>query len=156
MFSIDVRKSLISISRPKSFVHYTSFNMLLSRDFPFTADLILKLISKYQGDNHIDEDNLNEFKDNEKLECISCDELEKRLDKSFKVDVEFVQTIVKAKLKQSDLVRLAHFAIEIANEQSNKNRTNSDEESQATKDRQKKRKQDEPTVSFNMVVEVLF
>ena len=107
--------------------------MLLSRDFLFTADLILKLISKYQGDNHIDEDTLNEFKDNEKLECISCDQLEKRLDKRFKVDVEFVQTIFKTKLKQSDLVRLAHFAIEIANEQSNKKRTNSDEESQATR-----------------------
>lgn len=55
------------------------------------------------------------------------------MDKRFKVDVEFVQTIFKTKLKQSDLVRLAHFAIEIANEQSNKKRTNSDEESQATR-----------------------
>lgn len=114
--------------------------MLLTQDFKFSSDLVLKLISKFQEDCHVDEDELNSFKEDEHLESVSISELEKRLNKSFDLDLDFLQSITKTKFKQADLVKLAHFAISIANEQSKSVNSSSK--------KAKKRKADEPTVSF--------
>ena len=70
-----------------------------------------ELIALYQNllqrdeNNHVDED-----------ESKSSREWEKRLNKSFELDLDFLQSIMKTKLKQADFDRLAHLSISIANE----------------------------------------
>jgi hypothetical protein len=59
---------------------------------------------------------MNLFKEDENLDTLDKDELVRRLDKSFDMKLEKVRKILKKDLDQTDLVKLAHCAIEVANQ----------------------------------------
>lgn len=125
--------------------------MLLTSDLKFSPDLVLDLIAKFQKDDHVEDEDLNCFKEDENLESVSENELLKRLEKSFEINLGFIEAIVKNKLKHPDLVRLAHFAIQIANEHFAQKKTQkravpADKEKPDCP-KAKKQKSDEPTVS---------
>ena len=79
----------------------------------FTADMILELLENFNKDY---QGYLNSFKEGERLEYLSAEEISMRLHKSFEIDVDRVRAILKSEeaLSQSELVFLANFAIESA------------------------------------------
>ena len=87
---------------------------LLIGDVKFTADMILELLENFDKDY---QGVLNSFKEGERLECLSSEDISLRLNKSFEVDVDRVSAILKRDeaLSQSELVFLANSAIESAN-----------------------------------------
>ena len=86
---------------------------------------------------------MNCFKEDENLDTLDKDELERRLDKSFDIKLEKVGKILKKDLDQTDLVKLAHCAIEVANQKCGPQKRKHPELS-ATKSRGKT---DEPSLS---------
>lgn len=83
--------------------------------------MLLNLIIKFNSE-HPEE--LNFFNEAETLECLSVEVISIRLFKRFEIDIERVRKIVnKDSLSQSDLVSLAHFAIDIANGTTNTSHT---------------------------------
>ena len=87
---------------------------LWKMDVKFSADMLLKLIEKFNGEY---QEELNSFKDGEALELLRAEDLSTKLYKNFGVDVERVTSVLnKDALSQTDLASLAHFAIEITNE----------------------------------------
>ena len=67
----------------------------------------------YQDNEHFE--SLNCFKEDENLDTLDKDELARRLDTSFDIKLGKVRKIIKKDLDQTDLVQLAHCAIEVAN-----------------------------------------
>ena len=83
-------------------------------DVKFSADMLLKLIEKFNGEYS---EELNSFEEGEALELLSAQELSTKLYKNYGVDVERVRAVLnKDTLSQTDLVSLAYFATEITNE----------------------------------------
>jgi hypothetical protein len=80
------------------------------------------------------------------LDTFDKDELERRLDKSFDIKLKNGRKIQKKDLDQTDLVKLAHCAIEVANQKCGPQKRKHPESS-ATQSSSKKGKTDEPSVS---------
>ena len=114
-------------------------------DVKFSADMLLKLIEKFNGEYP---EELNSFKEGEALELLSAEDLSTKLYRNFGVDVERVRSVLnKDALSQTDLVSLAHFAIEISNETpSVKTRKRSGADADGTSNK-KKKQGEESTVS---------
>jgi hypothetical protein len=87
--------------------------MKLINDHPFDSEMLMDIIVMYQDIEHFE--TLNLFKEDENLDTLDKDELVRRLDKSFDMKLEKVRKILKKDLDQTDLVKLAHCAIEVAN-----------------------------------------
>ena len=86
---------------------------ILIRDVEFSSDMILELLENFDSDFP---DCLNSFNEGERLECLSSEDLSTRLQNSFRVDAEKIRNILKMEtMTQSQLVLLAHSAIECAN-----------------------------------------
>ena len=73
---------------------YFSVYMMASLigDVKFTADMILELLKNFDKDYQGD---LNSFKEGERLECLSAEDISLRLNKRFEVDVDIVRAILK-------------------------------------------------------------
>ena len=74
----------------------------------------MNTIVMYQNNEHFE--TLNCFKEEEHLDTLGKDELVMRLDKSFDIKLEKLRKILKKDLDQTDLVKLVHCAIEVANQ----------------------------------------
>jgi energy-converting hydrogenase A subunit M len=118
--------------------------MKLINDHPFDSEMLMNTIVMYQDNEHFE--NLNCFKEDEHLDTLDKDELVRRLDKSFDIKLEKVRKILKKDLDQTDLVKLAHCTIEVANQKCGPQKRKHPESS-ATHSSFKKRKTDEPSVS---------
>ena len=88
--------------------------MKLINDHPFDSEMLMDIIVMYQDIEHFE--TLNLFKEDENLDTLDTDELVRRLDKSFDMKLEKVRKILKKDLDQTDLVKLAHCAIEVSNQ----------------------------------------
>ena len=88
--------------------------MKLINDNSFDSEMLMDTIVMYQDNEHFE--NLNCFKEDENLDTLDKDELVRRLDKSFDIKLEKVRKILKKDLDQTNLVKLAHCAIEVANQ----------------------------------------
>ena len=117
--------------------------MKLLNDVQFSSDMLMELIIKVQEAGHYEE--LNTFQDEKCLDTLSRDEIEKKLEKSLAIEVSKVEKIVGKSLVSSDLVKLAHCAISMANECQGDNSKDSGKKSN---EKGKKRKLEEPSVSY--------
>ncbi|VDI71079.1 Hypothetical predicted protein [Mytilus galloprovincialis] len=91
--------------------------MLLDKEISeFSAEMYLELIMMYNNDIHYDE--LNSFKEKEDLRTLSVLKLKNRLEKSLSVSNCKVEKMLKKELECSDLIRLCHIGIELANAKS--------------------------------------
>ena len=115
--------------------------MKLINDHPFDSEMLMDTIVMYQDNEHFEA--LNCFKEDENLDTLDKNELVRRLDKSFDIKLEKVRKILKKDLDQTDLVKLAHCAIEVANQKCGPQKRKHPELS-ATKSRGKT---DEPSLS---------
>ena len=88
--------------------------MKLINDHPFDSEMLMDTIVIYQNNEHFE--TLNCFKEDENLDTLDKDDLARRLDKSFDIKLEKVRKFLKKDLDQTDLVKLAHCAIEVANQ----------------------------------------
>jgi hydroxylamine reductase (hybrid-cluster protein) len=88
--------------------------MKVINDHPFDSEMLMDTIVMYQDNEHFE--TLNFFKEDENLDTLDKDELVRRLDKSFHIKLEKVRKILKKDLDQTDLVKLAHCAIGVANQ----------------------------------------
>ena len=122
--------------------------MKLKNDVEFNSDMFLELIVNFQKCVFVDPKDLNFYKEGEGLDTISVKNLETRLEKSFSISVEKVASIVKRKLKQSDLVVLSHVAISLANENSNMSQSVKRKSKEVTAEGTKKSKSEDVPVSF--------
>ena len=122
--------------------------MELKNDVEFNSDMFLELIVNFQKCEFVDPKDLNFYKEGEGLNTISVKNLETRLEKSFSISVEKVASIVKRKLKQSDLVVLSHVAISLANENSNRSQSVKRKSKEVTAEGTKKSKSEDVPVSF--------
>ena len=91
--------------------------------------------------------NLNSFKEGERLECLSAEDISLRLNKRFEVDVDRVRAILKREeaLSQSKLVFLANSAIESANRHLNKAERTVKRKTSSSAESNKRAKTEEPT-----------
>ena len=87
--------------------------MELACDKELSVEQIFKCLVKVRETAHVDV--LNCFKRDESLESLSREELEKKLLKSLSVDTEEVSRVFGKPFDRIELVRLAHYAIEEAN-----------------------------------------
>ena len=87
--------------------------MELSRDLNFSSEMFINLVMQFQMGKFVDGDLLYYFKEGEGLDTLSNEELTTRLRKSLGIDLDKVAQSVKKKL--TDLVNIAHIAIDIAN-----------------------------------------
>ncbi|CAG2203881.1 unnamed protein product [Mytilus edulis] len=95
--------------------------MLLDKEISeFSAEMYLELIMTYNNDIHYDE--LNSFKEEEDLRTLSVLKLKNRLEKSLSVSIAKVEKMLKRELESSDLIRLCHIGIELANANSSDSR----------------------------------
>ena len=118
--------------------------MKLINDHPFDSEMLMDAIVMYQNNEHFE--TLNCFKEDENLDTLDKDDLARRLDKSFDIKLEKVRKILKKDLDQTDLVKLAHCAIEVANQKCGPQKRKHPESS-GTQSSSKKGKTDEPSVS---------
>ena len=112
--------------------------------------MIIDLILKYQEDGHISVEDLNSFKENEGLDSLSQEQLKTRLEKSLDISVEQVGKILKGDLTRENLVRLSHFAIDIAEKSGSSNQTK--RKASVGSSSSKKPKVDDTTVSLKRKV----
>ncbi|CAG2191969.1 unnamed protein product [Mytilus edulis] len=95
--------------------------MLLDKEISeFSAEMYLELIMTYNNDIHYDE--LHSFKEEEDLRTLSVLKLKNRLEKSLSVSIAKVEKMLKRELESSDLIRLCHIGIELANANSSDSR----------------------------------
>lgn len=88
--------------------------MLLEKELPdFNSDMYLNLIMEFNNDIEFGE--LNKFSEEEDLKTLDVDQLMNRLEKSLSVSLDKVEKMLHKKLEASDLIRLCHIGIEIAN-----------------------------------------
>ena len=107
--------------------------------------MLMDTIVMFQDNEHFE--TLNCFNEDENLETLDKEELIKRLDKSFDINLEKVRKVLKKDdLDQTDLVKFVHCAIEVANQKCGSQKRKHPE-SNATKSSVKKGKTDEPSVS---------
>ena len=78
-------------------------------DVKFSAEMYFELLESYDKESS---DELCSFKDDERLECLSSDDITTRLYKSFNVDVEKIRSAVKNEepFAQTELVCMANVA----------------------------------------------
>jgi hydroxylamine reductase (hybrid-cluster protein) len=88
--------------------------MKLINDHPFDSEMLMDTIVMYQDNEHFE--TLNCFKEDENLDTLDKDELVRRVDKSFDIELEKVRKILKKGLDQMELEKLAQCAIEVANQ----------------------------------------
>ena len=116
-------------------------------DVKFTSDMFLELLENFDKDYQGD---LNSFKEGERLECLSAEDLAMRMHKSFEVDVDKVRAILKRDeaLSQSELVLLANSAIESANRHLQKADQAVKRKAPVSAESNKKAKTQGPSVSY--------
>ena len=121
-------------------------------DVKFSADMLLKLIEKFNGEYS---EELNSFEEGEALELLSAQELSTKLYKNYGVDVERVRAVLnKDTLSQTDLVSLAYFATEITNETPSgetRKRSGADADGTSNKKRKKNRAKNPLQVDFDLL-----
>ena len=81
------------------------------QDMPFDNGMLMDLIMMFQEDEQYDD--LHYFNEGEQLDSLNKDELTWGISKSFDVDLDKIEKIVKKKLDTNDLVKIAHCAIDI-------------------------------------------
>lgn len=89
--------------------------MLLQGDIKLDSADFINLVVQMQQADHIPSDELHSFKEGELLTSLSGEELEKRLDKSFNINVSIISDMLKRDISNSELVKLTHMAISCAN-----------------------------------------
>ena len=88
--------------------------MELAADLKLPIEKVFDILVQVREAPHIDD--LNYFKQDESLEGLSREDLETKLNKSLGIDTVEVSRIFRKSFDRVDLVRLAHFAIEEANQ----------------------------------------
>ncbi|VDI67912.1 Hypothetical predicted protein [Mytilus galloprovincialis] len=105
--------------------------MLLEKEVSdFNSDMYLDLIMEFNKGIEFGE--TNKFTEEEDLRALSVDHLMNRLEKSLSVSIDKVEKMLDKKLEASDLIRLCHIGIELANAQcrsSNRRRSAGSDES---------------------------
>ncbi|CAC5421776.1 unnamed protein product [Mytilus coruscus] len=95
--------------------------MLLDKEISeFSAEMYLELIMMFNNDINYDE--TNSFKEEEDLRTLNAVKLKNRLEKSLSVSTVQVEKMLNKELESSDLIRLCHIGIELANTKSSENR----------------------------------
>ena len=125
--------------------------MKLIKDVILSAEDILEIISKFNNDEHIDDEDLHQFQNDEQLVSLSQEDLKIRLNKHVGLDVDRFALFVTKQLNRNDLVRLSHLAISVANANAypsvpTSSKRNANEDSREVS--AKKQKTVEPIVSF--------
>ncbi|XP_076083201.1 uncharacterized protein LOC143054167 [Mytilus galloprovincialis] len=88
--------------------------MLLEKELcDFSSEMYLDLIMKFNNDIEFEE--TNKFSEEEDLRTLDVDQLKNRLEKSLSVSIDKVEKMLDRNLETSDIVRLCHIGIEIAN-----------------------------------------
>ncbi|CAC5410694.1 unnamed protein product [Mytilus coruscus] len=114
--------------------------MLLEKELSdFSSDMYLDLIMKFN--NNIEFDETNKFAEEEDLRTLSVAHLMNRLEKSLSVSVDKVEKFLHKNLEASDLIRLCHIGIEIANAKCGSNKRRSSAESDESSPNKRKSKE---------------
>ena len=126
--------------------------MLLENELSdFSADMYLDLIIKFNEDVHYED--TNKFNEDEDIRTLSEDSLRNKLEKSLAISVERVEKMVKKQLVSSDLIRLCHIGIEIANARVGKRQEKKRKSGGSDESSSSKKKLQEPTVSFSTIID---
>ncbi|CAG2243217.1 unnamed protein product [Mytilus edulis] len=91
------------------------------------SEMYLDLIMKFNNDIEFEE--TNKFSEEEDLRTLNVDQLMNRLEKSLSVSIDKVEKMLDRHLEASDIVRLCHIGIEIANAKCRNNMSLSSAES---------------------------
>ncbi|XP_076083203.1 uncharacterized protein LOC143054168 [Mytilus galloprovincialis] len=88
--------------------------MLLEKELcDFSSEMYLDLIMKFNNDIEFEE--TNKFTEKVDLRTLDVNQLMNSLEKSLSVSIDKVEKMLNKKLEASDLIRLCHIGIEIAN-----------------------------------------
>ncbi|CAG2236759.1 unnamed protein product [Mytilus edulis] len=109
----SIKSTASSTTSATSEPAFSPHQMKLISDIKFNSDMLMELIIKFQNSAHVEE--LHGFTE-ESLDTLDRDDLIKCITKSFGVDIERIEAILKKSLDTNALVKLAHCAIELANE----------------------------------------
>ncbi|VDH90167.1 60kDa lysophospholipase, partial [Mytilus galloprovincialis] len=114
--------------------------MLLAKELSdFNSDMYLDLIIKFNYDIEFSE--TNKFSEKEDLRTLSVNHLMNRLEKRLSVSIDKVEKMLNRNLDTSDLIRLCHIGIEIANAECESNRTRWSAESDESSPNKRKSKE---------------
>ena len=92
--------------------------MILIGDCQLNGDDKLKCLLSLSSDQVIEPDDLNQFKENESICSVSREDLEKRLMKSFSINIWDWINVTKEAFA-NECVRYCHYAIDLANTNEN-------------------------------------